>query len=196
MGGLPAGADGGVCRLVVTKQVGDELHDDESVDAGAEVVDDDAGTFGECFEAADGRRLEYVEEAEEEKSEESVRPVGGKREERDELAGDFIDDDEAGVFALRFARDACGGGDTECDGKRERDDRRDEEVVCVVVQQRGSREPEQSRRDRRISARAWLEEAGAEKGCDGPGPERFFLPLLHVPIVARESRAVVEGCYC
>ena len=43
----------------------------------------------------------------------SVLPVGGNGDERDELAGDFVDDDEAGVFAAGLAGDDGGGGNAD-----------------------------------------------------------------------------------
>src|ERR1700723_3078720 len=46
-----------------------------------------------------GGRLEDVEEAEEQEGEYGVRPVGRAEDEGDELAGNLVDDDVAGVFA-------------------------------------------------------------------------------------------------
>src|SRR6185437_913145 len=178
------------------KQVGDELHEDESVEAGAEVVDDDAGAFWECFETANWRRLQDVEEAEEEKREQSVRPVGRECDECDELAADFIDDNEAWIFALRLACHACGCGNAEGDGERERDQRRDEEMQCVVVEKRCRGQPQQHRSNGGVSAGAGLEEAGAEKGGDGPGPERFFLCLLHESDCSDQRRGLVLVVAC
>jgi hypothetical protein len=42
-----------------------------------------------------------------------------RREEGDGLAGDFVDDDEAGVFAAAFAGGDGGCGDAEGDGERD-----------------------------------------------------------------------------
>ncbi len=57
-----------------------------------------------------GGGLSDVEEAEEEEREEGVVPVGGDGDEGDELAGDLVDDDVAGVFAAGLAGDDGGGG--------------------------------------------------------------------------------------
>ncbi len=91
----------------------DELRDDEGEDAGGDVVEHDAGAGGESLELADGRGFEDVEEAEEEEGEGGVLPVGGDGDEGDELAGDLVDDDVAGVFAGGLAGDDGGGGDAD-----------------------------------------------------------------------------------
>jgi hypothetical protein len=84
----------------MTKEMADELHKNESVDAGAEVVDDDARAFRERLEAANGWGLENVEEAEAEKREQSVRPLRCEANEGYELPRDLVDHHEAGIFAL------------------------------------------------------------------------------------------------
>ena len=62
---------------------------------------------------ADGWGLEDIEEAEEEEGEGGVGPVGRDGYEGDELAGDLVDDDVAGVFAAGFAGYDGGGGDAD-----------------------------------------------------------------------------------
>jgi uncharacterized membrane protein len=84
----------------MTKEMADELHNDESVDAGAEVVDDDARAFRERLETANRRRLENVEEAEAEKREQSVRPLRRETYEGYELPRNLVDHHEAGILAL------------------------------------------------------------------------------------------------
>ena len=71
----------------------------EREDAGCNVVEHDAGACRGGVRVADGPRLEDVEEAEEQERERGVLPVGQDEDERDELASDLVDDDEAGVFA-------------------------------------------------------------------------------------------------
>ena len=90
-----------------------DLGDGEGEEAGGYVVEHDAGAGGEVFELADGRGLEDVEGAEEEEGEGGVAPVGGDGDEGDELAGDLVDDDVAGVFAAGFAGDDGGGWDAD-----------------------------------------------------------------------------------
>ena len=72
---------------------------------------------GRRFELADGPGFEDVEEAEEEESEDGVRPVGGAEDEGDELAGYLVDDYVAGVFAAGFAGYYGGGGDADQRGE-------------------------------------------------------------------------------
>ena len=97
-------------------EVGDECAEEEGDEAGGYVVEHDAGAFGEGFEAADGPGLEDVEEAEEEEREGGVGPVGAHEDEREELAGYFVDDYEAGIFAGGLAGGDGGGGYAdECD---------------------------------------------------------------------------------
>src|ERR1700733_14835748 len=81
----------------------DELRHGQGEEAGGYAVGHDAGAGGEAFELADGRRFENVEQAEENEGEGGVLPVGGDCDEGDELAGDLVDDDVAGIFAARFA---------------------------------------------------------------------------------------------
>src|SRR5215469_5110807 len=54
----------------------DEGEDGEGVEAGGDVVEHDAGAFGEALELADGWGLEDVEEAEEQEGDDGVCPVG------------------------------------------------------------------------------------------------------------------------
>ena len=88
----------------------EDVDDGEGEEAGGDVVEHDAGAFGEGFELADGPGLEDVEEAEEQEGDGGVLPVGVDGDEGDELAGDLVDDDEAGVFAGGFAGGDGGGG--------------------------------------------------------------------------------------
>ena len=88
----------------------DEVAQGQGEEAGGYVVEHDAGAGGEALELADRRRLGDVEEAEEEQGKQGVGPVGGEADEGDELAGDLVDDDVAGVFSERFAGDESGGG--------------------------------------------------------------------------------------
>ena len=94
-------------------EMGDEDSDEKSEEAGGDVVEHDAGAFGEGFEAADGPGLPDVEEAEEEQVERGVMPVGGGEDEGEELAGYLVDDDVTGIFAAGFAGDDSGGGDAD-----------------------------------------------------------------------------------
>ena len=88
----------------------DELGDGEGEEASGDVVEHDAGAGRDALELADGRRLEDIEETEEEEGDGGVLPVRADGDEGDELAGDFIDDDVPGVFTAGLAGDDRGGG--------------------------------------------------------------------------------------
>ena len=99
--------------LEAVVEVAEEEAGEEGEEAGGYVVEHDAGAGGEGFEAADGPGLPDVEEAEEEEVEGGVMPVGGGEDEGEELAGYFVDDYEAGVFAGGLAGGDGGGGDAD-----------------------------------------------------------------------------------
>jgi hypothetical protein len=69
-----------------------------------------------------------------------VLPVGRREDEGEELAGDFVDDDEAWVFAVGFAGGESGGRDAdrgdenggEGGGDREGEAGRGKGVGCCV----------------------------------------------------------------
>ena len=65
--------------------------------AGGYVVEHDAAAARETLEGTDRAGFPDVEEAEKEKGEEEMLPVGGDGDEGDELAGDFVDDDVARI---------------------------------------------------------------------------------------------------
>lgn len=155
------------------KQVGCGVGAEEGEDAGGDVVEHDAGASGEALQLTDGRGLEDVEEAEEEEGEGGVPPVGGEGNEGDELTGDLVDDDVAGVFTVAFAGDDGGGGDADGDGG---------ECGCEGGEGEGERgwvegvsgtEPEEDGGDGAVGAGAGAEEAGTEEGGDEPGPAGF-----------------------
>ena len=167
---------------------GDEMCEEESEEAGGNVVEHDAGAFVEAFELADGWRLEDVEETEEEEAEGEVFTVGRDGDEGDELAGDLVDDDVAGVFAVRLARDDGGGGDAdERDGERG-DDGGDGQREMRWIKDVCGNVPEQNRGDATVGARTGLEQASSEEGADGPGPEGFFLgELIEGALIGHEG---------
>ena len=81
----------------------DHLRQKQSKNPGGDVVQHDAGTFEETLELADWRRFEDVEETEEKQAQCCVAPVGGDGDEGNELAGNLVDDNVAGVLAARLA---------------------------------------------------------------------------------------------
>jgi len=156
--------------LEVVVEVAEEETGEEGEEAGGYVVEHDAGAGGEGFEAADGPGLPDVEEAEEQEVERGVAPVGCGEDEGEELASYFVDNDEAWVFAGRFARGDGGGRDADerddegCEGGGE-----GESEAAGGEEVRGS-EPEEDGEDAAVGAGAGLKVAGAEEGGEGPGP--------------------------
>ena len=108
-----------------------------------------------------------------------VAPVEGAEEQGDPLAGDFVDDDELGVFAAGFAGDDGGGGDAEDDGEGDAGEEGDEESVRRGMGEPGAGGPEQDCGDGAPGAGAGLAEAGAEEGGDGPPAGGV---LMQVPV--------------
>jgi len=151
-----------------------QLRDGEGEEAGGYVVEHDAGAFGESFELADGRRFEDVEGAEENQGDRGMLPVGGDRDQGDELAGDLVDDDMAGIFAARFARDDGGGGDADQCGDDGGYCCADSEWERSRVKNVSRREPEEHGGDAAVGAGAGLEQASTKEGADEPGPERLL----------------------
>ena len=102
-------------------------------------------------------------------------PVNGNGNERDELAGRFIDDDEAGVFAARLA-----GNDR---GRRNSDERDgDCGDRCADCQRGGCwledvrrSVPEQQGGYRAVGSRARFQKTGAEERAHCPCPEGLLL---------------------
>ncbi len=74
------------------------LHHYQAVKTGSDVVDHDAGSFGEAFKAAYRRRLHNIESSKKYKAQQQRFPRYRDRDERDELTGHFIDHDELRIF--------------------------------------------------------------------------------------------------
>jgi hypothetical protein len=77
------------------------------------IVEHDSGALGEFLQLAHRRRLDDVERSKKYKTGEESFPCQGNGDESDELSGDFIDDDELGIFAAGGAGDAGGGRDAD-----------------------------------------------------------------------------------
>jgi len=160
-----------------------------SIQACGDVVEDDACAFREFFKVTNGEGLGDVEEAEEEEGDEDVSGVRacvrspcrekglgeGDGEEGDPLACDFVDDDEAGIFAAAFSGGDGGGGDTDGDGEDGGEEGVEEEREGLRVEQENGDGPEEGSGAGAPGAGAGFAEAGAEEGGDGPSPEGFFL---------------------
>lgn len=88
----------------------------KSIQAGGDIVEDDAPAAWKSLEAAHGKWFDDVEEAKEDESDEAMTPIRGAEEQSDPLAGDFIDDDVLGIVAAAFALDNGGGWNAEEEG--------------------------------------------------------------------------------
>jgi hypothetical protein len=90
-------------------KVQDELRNCEGEETGSYVVEHDAGSFRELFEAADRPWFEYVEEPEEDQAKNGKCGSCGETNEGEELASYLVDDDVTRVFSAGFASyDGCG----------------------------------------------------------------------------------------
>ncbi len=98
-------------------------------------------------------------------------PVGGDGDQGDELAGDLVDDDVAGVFAAGLAGDDGGGGDADERGDDGGDRCADGEWKRSWVKNVGGSEPEEDCGDAAVGAGAGLQQARSEEGADEPRPE-------------------------
>ena len=138
----------------------------QSIQPGGHIIEDDAPALGQRFKLADGEGLGDVEEAKEGESDQRTLPVGGHEEQRNGLAGDFVNDHDLRVFTAGLAGDDGGGGDAE--DEREGDERGegDEQRSRAGMGEPCVGGPEQDRGDRAPGAGAGLAQAYAEEGGD------------------------------
>src|ERR1700722_8244941 len=116
----------------------------KSIQAGGDVVEDDAPATGKALEAADGKWFGYVEEAEEDEGDETVTPIGGAEEQGDPLAGDFIDDDALGIVGAAFAFNNGGGGNSKEESEEDSDEQGDQKNVRAGMGEPGECAPEKN----------------------------------------------------
>src|SRR5580698_2739310 len=93
------------------------MHCDECKNSCGYVVEHDSGAFGKPLQLPHGRRLDDIESSEKYKTGEKSFPRQRDGDEGDELSGDFVDDDELGIFSTRCAGYAGGGGDADQDNE-------------------------------------------------------------------------------
>ena len=86
-----------------------------------------------------------------------------------ELAGDFVDDYVARVFAERFAGYDGGGGDADGGDEEGGEGGGEGQVGAVRMEGVGGGVPEEDGRGGAVGARARAEEARTEEGSDEPG---------------------------
>ena len=89
------------------------MHYDEGKNSCRDIIEHDSGAFGKFLQLAHRRRLDDIERSKKYKTGEESFPREGDGDEGDELSGDFVDDDELGIFASGGAGDAGGGGNAD-----------------------------------------------------------------------------------
>jgi len=95
-----------------------ELHHGQSVEAGSDIIDHDARTFGQSFEQADWRRLDDIEPSKKYKGQQQRLPRYRRRNQSNELAGNFVNHHKLGILQTTGTRDACSGGNSDEHGDR------------------------------------------------------------------------------
>ena len=149
------------------------MDDGEGEEAGSDVVEHDAGAFGQGFELPDGPGLGDIEGPEEQEAHGGVLPVRRNGDEGDEHTRGLIHDDEAGILAAGLARDDGRGRDAD-----ERHDQRGHGGGDGEGQRRGRESvngevPKERRGSGPIGARPGFQQAGAEECAQHPGPARL-----------------------
>ena len=89
------------------------MHDGERINARSQVIHHNASAFGQPLQLPYGKRLPHIEYTEKYKAREEGFPTEGNGNERDQLSGDFIDDNELRIFRSGCARDQRGGRDSD-----------------------------------------------------------------------------------
>ena len=146
------------------------MHDKERVEARAEIIHHNAGAFGKPLQSANWKWFQNVEDTKEYKAGEKRFPGKRDGDEGDELAGNFVDDDELGIFEADGAGDAAGGGDAD-----ESDDGRGDDGGPGLAAQGDAGDgqgPEDYGGDGGPCAGTGLDAADAEEGGDESRPER------------------------
>ena len=85
-----------------------DLHHSQPVKAGPHVINHNAHSLGQAFELAYRRRLDDIERSKKYKAQQQRLPRRRRRNQSDELAGDFVDDNELRVFTTAGSRHLCG----------------------------------------------------------------------------------------
>jgi len=100
------------------------MHDGERIKSRSQVVHYNTGAFGQPLQPPNGKRFPHIEDTKEYKAREKGFPNERNSDERHQLTGNFVDDDELWVFQTSAARDQGGGGNSDKGHNRGCDDRR------------------------------------------------------------------------
>src|SRR2546427_5090257 len=114
-------AFGFLARGELTRQpteMQNQLHDDQSVKARSYVVNYNSHAFRKLFQAAQRRRLYNVEPSKKYKAEQERFPRYRHGDQRDQLAGYFVDDNPLWVFRTAGPRDAGCSGNSDGDSQQ------------------------------------------------------------------------------
>ena len=85
-----------------------DLHHSQTVKPRAHVIDHDAHSLGKAFELAYRRRLDDIEGSKKYKAQQQRLPCDRRRNQSDQLAGDFVDHHKLWIFAIAGPRYLCG----------------------------------------------------------------------------------------
>ncbi len=89
-----------------------DLHHSQTVKPGPHVIHHDAHSLGEAFELAHRRRLDDIERSKKYKAQQQRLPRDRRRNQSDELSGDFVDHHKLRIFADRWPAPLGGGGNS------------------------------------------------------------------------------------
>src|SRR6476646_6835365 len=89
-----------------------DLHHRQAVKTGGHVIDHDTHSLGKAFETAHGPRLDDIEPSKKYKAEQKRLPRNGRRNQGDDLAGDFIDHHKLRVFPAAGPGHSSGCGNS------------------------------------------------------------------------------------
>ena len=89
-----------------------DLHHSQTVKAGSYVIHHDAHSLREAFELAHRWRLDDIERSKKYKAQQQRLPCDRRRNQSDELAGDFVDHHKLRIFATAGPRHSRGGGNS------------------------------------------------------------------------------------
>ncbi len=81
------------------------MHEDERINSRAQIVDHDAGAFGEVFQPSNGKWLPHIEDSEEYKAREKSFPSQWDGDQGDQLSRNFINDNKLRIFQAGSTRD-------------------------------------------------------------------------------------------
>ena len=92
-----------------------QLHDNESKQASAQVINHDSGAFGKVFQLAYRGWLKGIERSKKYKAHKKRFPTHRGCDESNQLSRDFVDDDKLRIFKSGRARHESSGGNSDRD---------------------------------------------------------------------------------